>query len=389
MYRFLDVMKVSAVGVILLSALAACNGKPESNPTPPESDQVEVIIEQVVDGKVVDTRAVGRTDVVKYNGRSDGKDVAQIGWPDDVNCRDQFDFIYYAKPGLYLKAGGYRFNQTEDPRMTTFGIDTYGQTEAIKKVKQKVTCYPEGHKKIYVRLEYKNVNNPNVKSDYDYIMTYRTDAEHWDYFDRIASSISDPGAPSGGRLNSEASGYVVKHTLGFTALCDNPVPLKDIILYFRFNSNSQMLPRHIVRKAGLDEHGFPSHDGPLGPRYYNYVVEPVTAYVSGDMKLQVNGANVSPKKKGQTVTYGYVFGFGGRYDLQYQPESKFEREDMLSRINHFLDYGVQYNYKGKPGTDLPIVSYINVDQALSRVFVDRMASINGTKYELRDYAYPN
>ena len=384
-------MKVSAVGVILLSVLAACQSKPESNPTPPPSDDdcVEVIIEQVVDGKVVDTRAVGRTDVVKYNGKSDGNDVAQIRWPDDVSSNKAFDFIYYAKPGLYLKAGGYRFNQTESPRMTTFGFDTYGQTEAIKKVKQKVTCYPEGHKKIYVRLEYKNVNNPNVKSDYDYIMTYRTDAEHWDYFDRIASSISDPGAPSGGRLNSEASGYVVKHTLGFTALCDNPAPLKDIILYFRFNSNSQMLPRHIVRKAGLDEHGFPSHDGPLGPRYYNYVVEPVTAYVSGDMKLQVNGANVSPKKKGQTVTYGYVFGFGGRYDLQYQPESKFEREDMLSRINHFLDYGVQYNYKRKPGTDLPVVSYINVDQALSRVFVNRMASINGVKYELRDYAYPN
>ena len=386
-----DLMKVSAVGVILLSVLAACQSKPESNPTPPPSDDdcVEVIIEQVVDGKVVDTRAVGRTDVVKYNGKSDGNDVAQIRWPDDVSSNKAFDFIYYAKPGLYLKAGGYRFNQTESPRMTTFGFDTYGQTEAIKKVKQKVTCYPEGHKKIYVRLEYKNVNNPNVKSDYDYIMTYRTDAEHWDYFDRIASSISDPGAPSGGRLNSEASGYVVKHTLGFTALCDNPAPLKDIILYFRFNSNSQMLPRHIVRKAGLDEHGFPSHDGPLGPRYYNYVVEPVTAYVSGDMKLQVNGANVSPKKKGQTVTYGYVFGFGGRYDLQYQPESKFEREDMLSRINHFLDYGVQYNYKRKPGTDLPVVSYINVDQALSRVFVNRMASINGVKYELRDYAYPN
>ena len=391
MRRFLDLMKVSAVGVILLSVLAACQSKPESNPTPPPSDDdcVEVIIEQVVDGKVVDTRAVGRTDVVKYNGKSDGNDVAQIRWPDDVSSNKAFDFIYYAKPGLYLKAGGYRFNQTESPRMTTFGFDTYGQTEAIKKVKQKVTCYPEGHKKIYVRLEYKNVNNPNVKSDYDYIMTYRTDAEHWDYFDRIASSISDPGAPSGGRLNSEASGYVVKHTLGFTALCDNPAPLKDIILYFRFNSNSQMLPRHIVRKAGLDEHGFPSHDGPLGPRYYNYVVEPVTAYVSGDMKLQVNGANVSPKKKGQTVTYGYVFGFGGRYDLQYQPESKFEREDMLSRINHFLDYGVQYNYKRKPGTDLPVVSYINVDQALSRVFVNRMASINGVKYELRDYAYPN
>lgn len=170
MRSFLDMMKVSAVGAILLSALAACDGKPESNPTPPESDQVEVIIEQVVDGKVVDTRAVGRTDVVKYNARSDGDDVAQIEWPDDVNCNDPFDFIYWAKPGLYLKAGGYRFNQTESPQMTTFGIDTYGQTEAIKQVRQKVTCYPKGNKKIYVRLEYENLNNPNLSPKYDYVI---------------------------------------------------------------------------------------------------------------------------------------------------------------------------------------------------------------------------
>ena len=174
MRRFLDLMKVSAVGVILLSALAACNSKPESNPTPPPSDDdcVEVIIEQVVDGKVVDTRAVGRTDVVKHvEGMTDGKDVAQIGWPDDVSSNKAFDFTYWAKPGLYLKAGGYRFNQTEDPRMTPFGFDTYGQTEAIKEVKQKVTCYPKGHKKIYVRLEYENINNPNKKSDYDWMIT--------------------------------------------------------------------------------------------------------------------------------------------------------------------------------------------------------------------------
>ena len=68
-------MKVSAVGMILLSALAACQSKPESNPTPPENNQVEVIIEQVVDGKVVETRAVGRTDVVKH-GTGDGSEVA-------------------------------------------------------------------------------------------------------------------------------------------------------------------------------------------------------------------------------------------------------------------------------------------------------------------------
>ena len=173
MYRFLDVMKVSAVGAILLSALAACNSKPESNPTPPPSDddRVEVIIEQVVDGKVVDTRAVGRTDVVKYTGKTDGDDVAQIRWPKDVNCNKPFKFTYYAKPGLYLKAGGYRFNQTETPRMTTFEIDTSGQTDAIKKVWRQVTCNPEGHKKIYVRLEYENINNPNIKSDYDWMIT--------------------------------------------------------------------------------------------------------------------------------------------------------------------------------------------------------------------------
>lgn len=43
------------MGIILLSTLAACQSKPESNPTAPENNQVEVIIEQVVDGKVVET----------------------------------------------------------------------------------------------------------------------------------------------------------------------------------------------------------------------------------------------------------------------------------------------------------------------------------------------
>lgn len=55
MHSLLDVMKMSAMGMILLSALSACQSKPESNPTPPENNQVEVIIEQVVDGKVVET----------------------------------------------------------------------------------------------------------------------------------------------------------------------------------------------------------------------------------------------------------------------------------------------------------------------------------------------
>ena len=75
MRRFLDLMKVSAKGMILLSTLAACQSKPESNPTPPENNQVEVIIEQVVNGKVVETWAVGRTNVVKY-GTGDGSEVA-------------------------------------------------------------------------------------------------------------------------------------------------------------------------------------------------------------------------------------------------------------------------------------------------------------------------
>lgn len=75
MHSLLDVMKMSAMGIILLSALAACQSKSESNPTPPENNQVEVIIEQVVDGKVVETWAVGRTNVVKY-GTGDGSEVA-------------------------------------------------------------------------------------------------------------------------------------------------------------------------------------------------------------------------------------------------------------------------------------------------------------------------
>lgn len=234
MRNFKDVMKVSAVGVILLSALAACNSKPESNPTPPESDQVEVIIEQVVDGKVVDTRAVDRTDVVKYNGRSDGKDVAQIEWPDDVSSDQKFDFIYYAKPGLYLKAGGYRFNQTEDPRMTTFGIDTYGQTEAIKKVKQKVTCYPKGHKKIYVRLEYENINNPNKKSDYDYVVSFRSYPRQRRY------SIYGYGAESATDLSRRYWG--VYHRIRWEQLNSDAQPMDtEVIELLLKNDNSKMV----------------------------------------------------------------------------------------------------------------------------------------------------
>ena len=252
MRSFLDVMKVSAVGAILLSALAACQSKPESNPTPPPSDddQVEVIIEQVVDGKVVDTRAIGRTDVVKYTGKTDGDDVAQIGWPDDVNCRDKFDFTYYAKPGLYLKAGGYRFNQTEDPQMTTFGIDTYGQTEAIKEVQQKVTCYPKGNKRIYVRLEYKKI-------------------QHLDYVLKIDQFINDLVCPkdrqavSGGfgvsykyeERNSEVRGYPFAFRL---ELLPSPVkqdlkPLPETLtLALVFNKNL----RRVITHTSYDEYDY-------------------------------------------------------------------------------------------------------------------------------------
>lgn len=158
MYNFKDVMKVSAVGVILLSALAACNSKSESNPTPPESDQVEVIIEQVVDGKVVDTRAVGRTDVVKY-GTGDGSEVAYIDWPSDVTSDSSFDFTYHAKPGLYLEKGAWRSDLGRSGE-TDFSMSTVGQTTSVDKIGT-LLCNPDGAKKIYVRLEYENVNNPN------------------------------------------------------------------------------------------------------------------------------------------------------------------------------------------------------------------------------------
>lgn len=160
MRNFKDVMKVSAVGAILLSALAACNGKPESNPTPPSSDdgQLEVIIEQVVDGKVIDTRAVGRTDVVKY-GTGDGSEVAYIDWPDNVSSTGRFNFTYHAKPGLYLEKGAWRSDLGRSGE-TDFSMSTVGQTTSVAEIGT-LPCNPDGAKKIYVRLEYENVNNPN------------------------------------------------------------------------------------------------------------------------------------------------------------------------------------------------------------------------------------
>ena len=162
MRSFLDVMKVSAVGAILLSALAACNGKPESNPTPPESDQVEVIIEQVVDGKVVDTRAVGRTDVVKYTGKTDGDDLVQLKWPGRVPKGRDVEITAYAKPNLYLQEIKYRYSQKEErkrsPTSANVRGDTYNASRPLTAVNESApVLVPTGgayDNRVYVSLEY-------------------------------------------------------------------------------------------------------------------------------------------------------------------------------------------------------------------------------------------
>ena len=271
MYSLKDVMKVSAVGVILLSALAACNSKPESNPTPPPSgdDRVEVIIEQVVDGKVVDTRAVGRTDVVKYTGKTDGEDVAQIGWPDDVNCDKPFDFTFYAKPGLKLIAGGYRFSQDESPLMTDINENTFGQKELLKKAGTKVHCTPNGNKKIYVRLDYKNVNNPNKESDYSWAMT-------------LVSHLKKVSHYRGYKTDC----YRALFEIRLTALKDNPErPLLDAVRMF-LNPKSGGNPFVIVGLPAIKD-VCPKVQSYLTPGYYR-MKEITFPYVS---------------KKGETASY--------------------------------------------------------------------------------------
>ena len=168
MRRFLDVMKVSAVGAILLSALAACNSKPESNPTPPESDQVEVIIEQVVDGKVVDTRAVGRTDVVKYTGKTDGSDLVQLKWPGRVLKGEDVEITAYAKPNLYLQKIKYRYSQSESrkssPTSTNVRGDTYNASRPLTAVNENspvlIPTKDAKNNRVYVSLEYERTEGP-------------------------------------------------------------------------------------------------------------------------------------------------------------------------------------------------------------------------------------
>ena len=366
-----DLMKVSAVGVILLSALAACNGKPESNPIPPESDQVEVIIEQVVDGKVVDTRAVGRTDVVKYNGRSDGKDVAQIEWPDDVSSDQKFDFIYYAKPGLYLKAGGYRFNQTEDPRMTTFGFDTYGQTEAIKKVKQKVTCDPGGHKKIYVRLEYENINNPNAKSDYDYVLDVVTGADYVEYRDYW--SIGRGRAPHE-TSSLHCSGYRVHHRFTFTSLKTKPKDFREIELGLWLNTKYDTRPReiHKIRKGGQwgEEWQFQTEgDVIVSTMPYNFILD-----------KKVMGLSI-----GGVVSFDCVFGFdsggtGGTAPLSVQYDDEpVDRHKAEQLLREFTDYGLRFNYKNDPTDSDPIIWRISYAKTSTnaKIYINPRAYVEG------------
>ena len=174
MRSFLDVMKVSAVGAILLSALVACQGKPESNPTPPESDQVEVIIEQVVDGKVVDTRAIGRTDVVKYTGKTDGDDLVQLKWwPRKVMKGKNVKITAYAKPNLYLREIKYRYSQSESkkssPTSTNVRGDTFNASRPLTAVNENspvlVPTKDAKDNRVYISLEYESARKA------DYILT--------------------------------------------------------------------------------------------------------------------------------------------------------------------------------------------------------------------------
>lgn len=175
MYNFKDLMKVSAVGAILLSTLAACNGKPESNPTPPPSDddRVEVIIEQVVDGKVVDTRAIGRTDVVKYTGKTDGDDLVQLKWPNKVTKGDFVKITAYAKPNLYLREIKYRYSQSESkkssPTSTKVRGDTFNASRPLTAVNgnSPVLVPTDGayDNRVYISLEYESARKA------DYILT--------------------------------------------------------------------------------------------------------------------------------------------------------------------------------------------------------------------------
>ena len=209
MYRFLDVMKVSAVGVILLSALAACNSKPESNPTPPESDQVEVIIEQVVDGKVVDTRAVGRTDVVKYTGKTDGSDLVQLKWPGRVSKGEDVEITAYAKPNLYLREIKYRYSQSEEkkssPTSTNVRGDTYNASRPLTAVNEnspvRVPTNGAYDNRVYISLDFLSHKNgdeliflPHVTLPGSYEMWKKIKAQaenDVDVFDRY--KLSDPG----------------------------------------------------------------------------------------------------------------------------------------------------------------------------------------------------
>ena len=250
MYKFLDVMKVSAVGAILLSALAACNGKPESNPTPPESDQVEVIIEQVVDGKVVDTRAVGRTDVVKY-GTGNGSEVAYIDWPSNVTSDSSFGFTYHAKPGLYLKKGAWRSNLGRSAE-TDFSMSTVGQTQSVAEIGT-LRCKPNGAKKIYVRLEYENVNNPNEE-------------------------------PTERPMTIQVYYYPKKDMSGMPTYRGESVMVGVEVNYTTFNSATDNQSAYGTISAGMDSQHLGSITLPSGASYFDFVTvgsEEFTARVVG------------------------------------------------------------------------------------------------------------
>ena len=238
MRRFLDVMKVSAVGAILLSALVACNSKPESNPTPPPSDDdcVEVIIEQVVDGKVVDTRAIGRTDVVKYTGKTDGNDLVQLKWPEKVTKGKNVEITAYAKPNLYLQEIKYRYSQSEEkkrsPSSANVRGDTYNASRPLTAVNENspvlIPTRDAKDNRVYVSLEYESARKADyilteevtISGETAYDLANKYWGGYWDGWTDYGQGFNEEGIESTG---DETEYFEVTHNFTITSPTGKPL----------------------------------------------------------------------------------------------------------------------------------------------------------------------
>ena len=238
MYSFKDVMKVSAVGAILLSALVACNSKPESNPTPPPSDDdcVEVIIEQVVDGKVVDTRAIGRTDVVKYTGKTDGNDLVQLKWPGKVTKGKNVEITAYAKPNLYLQEIKYRYSQSEEkkrsPSSANVRGDTYNASRPLTAVNENspvlIPTRDAKDNRVYVSLEYESARKADyilteevtISGETAYDLANKYWGGYWDGWTDYGQGFNEEGIES---MGDETEYFEVTHNFTITSPTGKPL----------------------------------------------------------------------------------------------------------------------------------------------------------------------